>query len=212
MAQTERNSFAVLASVDVSAHLEKKGPYSYLSWPYAVAELRKAEPTATWEVIRWNGLPYLQTEAGSFVEVAVTVNGIRLSQLLPVLDGKNRVILAPNAFDINTSIQRALVKCIALHGLGLSIYAGEDIPMTDQAEPEPAPTRSRQAPAKRSTQLKQVGTGLSSEQQDKISKLIDETGADLDRLLAYFQVEKLADIRANQFDRVIRSLEHRRAA
>jgi hypothetical protein len=122
------------------------------------------------------------------------------------------VILAPNAFDINSSIQRCLVKCIALHGLGLSIYAGEDIPMTDQAEPEPAPARPRQAPAKRSTQLKQVGTGLSVEQQDKIKKLIDETGADLERLLAYFQVERLADIKAAQFDRVIRSLEHRRAA
>jgi hypothetical protein len=212
MAQTERNSFAVLASVDVSGHLEKKGPYSYLSWPYAVAELRKAEPTASWEVMRWNGLPYLQTETGSFVEVAVTVGGLRLSQIHPVIDGKNRVILAPNAFDINSSIQRCLVKCIALHGLGLSIYAGEDIPMTDQAEPEPAPARPRQAPAKRSTQLKQVGTGLSVEQQDKIKKLIDETGADLERLLAYFQVERLADIKAAQFDRVIRSLEHRRAA
>lgn len=210
MAQSERNSFAVLASVDVSGHLEKKGPYSYLSWPYAVAELRKAEPTATWEVMRWNGLPYLQTEAGSFVEVAVTVNGIRLSQLHPVIDGKNRVILAPNAFDINSSIQRALVKCIALHGLGLSIYAGEDIPMVDQEDP--APARPRQAPAKRATQLKQVGTGLSGEQQEKVKKLIDETGADLERLLAYFQVEKLAEIRASQFDRVIRSLEHRRAA
>jgi hypothetical protein len=210
MAQTERNAFAALASVDVSGHLEKKGPYSYLSWPYAVAELRKAEPTATWEVMRWNGLPYLQTEAGSFVEVAVTVNGIRLTQLLPVLDGKNRVILAPNAFDINSSIQRCLVKCIALHGLGLSIYAGEDIPMADQAEPEPA--RPRQAPAKRSTQLKQVGSGLSAEQQDKVKKLIAETGADLARLLDYFNVQCLADIRAAQFDRVIRSLEHKRAA
>jgi hypothetical protein len=210
MAQTERNSFAVLASVDVSGHLEKKGPYSYLSWAYAVSELRKAEPTASWEVMRWNGLPYLQTELGCFVEVAVTVSGLRLSQIHPVIDGKNRVILAPNAFDINSSIQRCLVKCIALHGLGLSIYAGEDIPMSDQ--PEPEPPRQRTAPAKRSTQLKQVGTGLSGEQQAKIKKLIDETGADLDRLLAYFQVDKLADIRGSQFERVIRSLEHRRAA
>jgi hypothetical protein len=161
-------------------------------------------------VIRWNGLPYLQTEAGSFVEVAVTVNGIRLSQLLPVLDGKNRVILAPDVFSINTSIQRALVKCIALHGLGLGIYAGEDIPMADQ--PEPEPPRQRIAPAKRATQHKPAGSGLTVEQQNRIKKLIQETGADQARLLEYFNVQGLADIRANQFDRVIRSLEHRRVA
>ena len=63
-----------------------------------------------------------------FVEVAVTVQGITLSQIHPVLDSRNRPLTAPNAFDINTSIQRCLVKAIALHGLGLYIYAGEDLP------------------------------------------------------------------------------------
>ena len=133
----EGNYFARLTQVNVSAHVEKKGQFSYLSWPYAVAQLRLADPTASWEVRRFDGLPYLKTEAGHFVEVAVTVQGITLSQIHPVLDGKNRPIFEPTAFDINTSIQRCLVKAIALHGLGLYIYAGEDLPNAAVAADEP---------------------------------------------------------------------------
>lgn len=123
------NYFDELNKLDVSKHVEKKGNFSYLSWPYAVGELRKKHPTATWEVCRFNGLPFLSTDAnGCFVEVAVTVEGVRLSQIHPILDVRNKPIPIPNAFDINTSLQRALVKAIALHGLGLYIYAGEDLP------------------------------------------------------------------------------------
>ena len=67
-----------------------------------MAQLRLADPTATWEVRRFDGLPYLKTETGYFVEVAVTVQGVTLSQIHPVLDGKNRPIFEPTAFDINT--------------------------------------------------------------------------------------------------------------
>jgi hypothetical protein len=90
--------------------------------------VRGTDPSATWEVIRFEGKPFLVTEAGVFVEVAVTVAGVRLSQIHPVLNGANKPIDNPTSFDINTSIQRCLVKAIALHGLGLYIYAGEDLP------------------------------------------------------------------------------------
>lgn len=132
------NTFKALYETDCSAHIERKGGFSYLSWPFAVAELRKRAPDATWEVKRFgpNEEPFQVTSCGIFVEVAVTVSGITLSQIHPVLDNKNRPIKQPDAFHINTSIQRGLVKAIALHGLGLSIYAGEDVPRID---PEPIP-------------------------------------------------------------------------
>jgi Protein of unknown function (DUF1071) len=133
----DTNYFARLNQINVSEHLEMKGSFSYLSWPYAVAQLRLADPTAFWNVRRFDGLPYLKTEAGYFVEVAVTVQGICLSQVHPVLDGKNRPLSEPTCFDINTSIQRCLVKAIALHGLGLYIYAGEDLPDGEAAKPVP---------------------------------------------------------------------------
>lgn len=70
------NYFAQLSAINVNGHVEKKGGFSYLSWPYAVAQLRLADPSATWEVRRFGGLPYLATEAGVFVAVAVTVHGV----------------------------------------------------------------------------------------------------------------------------------------
>jgi hypothetical protein len=125
--------FKTLSEINVNDHVEQKGRFKYLSWTWAVSELRKASPTATWEVIKFNGLPFCKTETGYFVEVAVTVDGITLSQIHPVLDNNNKTIPVPSAFQINTSIQRCLVKAIALHGLGLYIYAGEDLP---DVEPE----------------------------------------------------------------------------
>jgi hypothetical protein len=214
--QTQRNSFVRLSSIDVARHIEKKGQFAYLSWPFAVSELRKADPQASWQVVRFNGLPYLATETGYYVEVAVTVEGVTLSQVHPVLDARNKPIQNPTAFDINTSIQRCLVKAIALHGLGLSVYAGEDL-----ANLEPAPAQAgkvksapRQAakPTAMPTLLRQVPATVDAKQQARIREMITETGAELERLLDYFSVQSLDQIQANQYDRVIRSLEHRRAA
>ena len=194
------NYFAVLNKIDVSKHIEKKGQFSYLSWPYAVAQLRLADPAATWEVKRFNGLPYLQTELGYFVEVAVTVQAVTLSQVHPVLDAKNHPIAMPTTFDINTSIQRALVKAIALHGLGLCVYAGEDLPAADVIT-----IQQPQAPAEVSITIEQVA---------RIKKLLGETGQSLQRFLAFFRVESIEKIPATEYERVIKTLENakRRAA
>lgn len=159
------NYFEELNKVDVKSHIEKKGGFSYLSWPYAVAELRKRHAGATWEVCRFNGLPFLSVEGcGCFVEVAVTVEGVRLSQIHPVLDNRNKPIPIPNSFDINTSLQRALVKAIALHGLGLYIYAGEDLPDT--------PASSKSIPAAARDELPE-------EEQKRIGRIADGVRAEL---------------------------------
>lgn len=131
-----KSTYETLAAMNINEHVERKGKFSYLSWSWAVDSLRKADPKATWTVCRFDGLPYLKTDCGFFVEVAVTVDGITLSQIHPVLDNNNKPILAPNSFQINTSIQRCLVKAIALHGLGLYIYSGEDLPNVEEYKPE----------------------------------------------------------------------------
>lgn len=133
---SEINFFEQLATINVNEYVEKKGKFSYLSWAWAVDQLRRHDPQATWEVMRFNGMPFMKTECGYFVEVAVTCSGITLSQIHPVLNNNNKPIEKPNAFEINTSIQRCLVKAIALHGLGLYIYAGEDLPDTGEQEPQ----------------------------------------------------------------------------
>ena len=205
------NYFSRLSQIDVSAHVEKKGAFSYLSWPFAVAQLRLADPLATWEVRRFDGLPYLQTELGFLVEVAVTVQGITLAQLHPVLDARNKPILSPSVFDINTSIQRALVKAIALHGLGLSLYAGEDLPVLPLDAREPA-GGSASAPTATVTALPASDETLSEGQQKQVREELIRVGGSLSRLLAYFKVKSLADIPSKDFDRVIRSLNRGRRA
>lgn len=168
--------FTDLLGVNVNEHIEKKNGFSFLSWPFAVAELRKRHPDATWEVIRSEGKPFTETSAGCFVEVAVTVGGITLSQIHPVIDHRNKTIPQPTAFDINTSIQRALVKAIALHGLGLYIYAGEDLPPGGEKEEEPDPRRAQMvADLKASADdgidsLKAAWGGLSEEARKIVGK------------------------------------------
>jgi hypothetical protein len=142
-----KNNFHELNKLDVTKYIEKKGKFSYLSWAYAVRELKKQHPTSTWTVHDWDGIPFLKTECGYFVKVTVTVDGVDATQVHPVLDNRNQPLSSPNAFQINTSIQRCLAKAIALHGLGIHIYAGEDLPelenrgdqaiATSNASPEP---------------------------------------------------------------------------
>ena len=136
MATAKKSVFETLSKVDVSAHLEQKGQFTYLSWAWAVRTLLEHFPEATWIVHEYDdglgngftGQPYMQTPAGAFVKVTLIINGINRTQVHPVLDHKNKTVEQPNAFQINTSIQRCLAKAIALHGLGLYIYAGEDLP------------------------------------------------------------------------------------
>ena len=136
MSNTKQSTFMKLFKTDVSEYVKKKGNFNYLSWAYAVQELKRACPTARWGVTKAeDGSPFFKTECGYFVDVWVEVDGVSLSQIHPVLDNRNQSIEKPNAFQINTSLQRALAKAIALHGLGLYIFAGEDLPEPDALTP-----------------------------------------------------------------------------
>ena len=137
MSNTKQSTFDKLFKTDVSKYVKKKGKFNYLSWCFAVQELKRVCPAARWGVTKSeDGSPFFQTACGYFVEVWVDVDGVSLSQVHPVLDNRNQPIENPNSFHINTSLQRALAKCIALHGLGLYIFAGEDLPEADALTPQ----------------------------------------------------------------------------
>jgi len=130
------NEGRTLFDVDVSQHVKQKGGFNYLSWPFAVEALAQFHPDAEIQVVRFPlptnaqlQVPYLETPIGFFVEVQVTINRVKRAQIHPVFDYKNEAIATPTVNDINKSIQRALVKAIALHGLGLFVYQGEDLPI-----------------------------------------------------------------------------------
>ena len=135
-----------LLKINVNQHTEKKNGLTYLSWAWAWSEVLKHDPQATYEVVMFTDpdnpartLPYQDLNGSFMVWVKVTVFGKPITVQLPILDYRNKCISTPNAFEVNTSIMRCLTKGIALHGLGLYIYAGEDLPM--DAEPEPVTIR-----------------------------------------------------------------------
>ena len=178
----EKSVFAELFAVNVNEHTETKKSdgteLTYLSWPFAWAEVKKRYPGATYEIIKQeNGLPYVYDEnTGYMVSTRVTINGVSHEMWLPVMDGANKAmksapyiykvknknfryakkcedgvfrdsygkeqpeffektVNAATMFDVNKAIMRCLVKNLAMFGLGLYIYAGEDLPESEQPEP-----------------------------------------------------------------------------
>jgi len=140
---TKSSVWETLSKINVNDHTEKKNGLTYLSWAWAWGVLKDNYPSATFEKhIQPNGMPYITDHNGyAYVQVTVTVEGISATELFPVLDYKNKSIKDPDSFSINTSMQRALAKAISYHGLGHYIYAGEDIPQTDDAPQKPAEAR-----------------------------------------------------------------------
>ena len=121
-----------LLKINVNDHTEKKGQLTYLSWAWAWAEVLKLDPAATWEACEFNGLPMVvMPDTTAMVKVSVTIKGDTKTSWLPVMDNRNKAIQGPDAFQVNTAIMRCLAKAIAMHGLGLYIYAGEDLPEGD---------------------------------------------------------------------------------
>jgi hypothetical protein len=125
------NHFSALAKINVNDKVEKKNNLSYLSWAWAVDQLLRADPDATWEYrepVRWNDTV--------MVFCTVTAFNKPMTAQLPVMDHRNKAIPNPDAFQVNTAMQRCLAKAIALHGLGLYIYAGEDLPLEEDENAE----------------------------------------------------------------------------
>ena len=127
----KKSIFETLFEINVNERVEKKNGLSYLSWAYAWAEVKKLYPNATYTVYETeNGCIYFTDGKTCWVKTGVTIDGLEHIEYLPVMDYRNRSILLENvtSFDVNKSIQRSLTKALARHGLGLYIYAGEDLP------------------------------------------------------------------------------------
>ncbi|ACJ70554.1 DUF1071 domain-containing protein [Bacillus cereus] len=163
--EEEVNHFKRMFALNVNDKLEKKNGLSYLSWAWAWAETKKIDPRAKQHVhyFPYEGnidvqVPYLKTPNGFFVQVSVTIHGHTETEMLPVLDHRNKPIANPNAFEINKNQKRCLVKAIALHGLGLYVYAGEDIPEGAEGGPK--------------TLAEKTNQGSRNNEVDKLKKIV----------------------------------------
>lgn len=131
MTMTETNYFRTLNAIDVSDHTEQKASLTYLSWAWAWSEIKSLYPDTMYTIYEnkdgWN---YHTDGKTCWVKTGVTCNGVEHVEYLPVMDHRNKSIPVANvtSFDVNKAIQRSLTKAVARHGLGLYIYAGEDLP------------------------------------------------------------------------------------
>ncbi len=240
----EMKAFEELFAVNVNGHTEKKKTgnteLTYLSWPFAWAEIKKRFPDAQYEIEKFNGLPYVyDPQTGYMVYTTVTIEGITHEMWLPVMDGANKAMRAEaytyktgfgqyakektceaaTMFDINKTIMRCLVKNLAMFGLGLYIYAGEDLPITEEDEKkakqkkEDAPTSpANLQPIIPETPSPEMNEPIVSEEE--MAKPIDaaawrglqrelkEAGLDPQKVLDFYEIKKPSAITWDMLGRI----------
>ena len=134
------NYFVALNNINVNGKTEKKNGLTYLSWAWAWGEVKKLHPDATYTIYENNDGWFYHTDGKTcWVKTGVTVNGIEHIEYLPIMDFRNASIPAEKvtSFDVNKAVQRSLTKAVARHGLGLYVYAGEDLPEEEKAHKSP---------------------------------------------------------------------------
>lgn len=188
--------FETLNAVNVNGHTEKKNGLTYLSWAWAWAEIKKAFPEAFYTIYEnrdgWN---YHTDGRTAWVKTGVTIEGIENIEYLPVMDFKNKSIPLEQitSFDVNKAIQRSLTKACARHGLGLYIYAGEDLPEAEQTPIErPVKDAAIEAGLLR-TQILTVAEGDLDRVNDYIKRYTNGMYTSMDDL----NVDQLRTIKVN---------------
>ena len=192
------NYFNALNTINVNEHTEKKNGLTYLSWAWAWAEVKKKFPDANYTIYEdQNGCIYWTDGKTCWVKTGVTIEGIEHIEYLPVMDFKNKSIPLENitSFEVNKAIQRSLTKACARHGLGLYIYAGEDIPEEDEEE-----KARREEEANKPIDKIQVKT---------ISGMIEQAGANGSDIIAYINkthnknISAIAELTQREYVEVI---------
>ena len=175
--------FEVLNKINVGDKIEKKGNLSYLSWAFAWSELKKLYPKSNYIVYEdANGMNYHNDGRTAWVKVGVIVEEMEHIEYLPIMDFKNKSIPIGNvtSMDVNKAIQRALTKAISRHGLGLYIYAGEDLP-----EQEPI-----------------IEPKIDDTKVVELEGLIAEHDRDRSKLLGYLKIKDLGEINLCNYEKI----------
>lgn len=188
--------FNTLNAINVNEHTEKKNNLTYLSWAWAWGEVKKRYPDAFYTIYEnADGWLYHTDGRTCWVKTGVTINGLELIEYLPVMDYKNRSIPADSvtSFDVNKAVQRSLTKAIARHGLGLYIYAGEDLPEDD---PDAKPKRGAAS-----------GRTLGEEFGKEIEQTFIENGISPDFVLKLYGIDSFANMTEKQMDNAMKNLD-----
>jgi hypothetical protein len=168
-----------LSAIDCSKHVEKKGKLSYLSWTWAWQILNEHYPDSTYEYYE----PTFLEDGTAEVSVALTVEGKTHKMWLPVMDNRNASIPKPSSFDVNKARMRCLTKAIAFFGLGIYIYAGEDLPQAVQT------------------------AVVSEDQAAEIKALLSEHSVDVKVFLQHFKTSSVDEMLAVHYSKAVSALK-----
>jgi hypothetical protein len=176
-----------LYSINVSKNIEKKGNLSYLSWTWAWQALMEEYPQATY---RLDDRTYPDGSMEVYVWVTIERHGEKIERMmwLSVMDHKNKPIQNPNSAQIANARMRCLVKCIAMHGLGIYIYAGEDIPKAEQEA---------------------LSRPITDDQVEALAELIKATATDIDKFLSFYEIGHLEELKGNMFEQAYAMLRRK---
>lgn len=205
--------FEDLNKINVNDHTEGKNGLTYLSWTWAWAEFKKACPEARYEVKKFNGLPYVYDEnTGYMVYTSITVGDLTHEMWLPVMDSANRAMkshdykyigknygkevektcYAATMFDINKTIMRCLTKNMAMFGLGLYIYAGEDLPEEEKKPEEPKK--------------------ISAKDAEILTKLLTDSNVNIPKLCSNYKVASLEELDEPRYASIMKMLKEKNGA
>ena len=214
--------FETLNNINVNGHTELKGKLTYLSWAWAWAEVKKAYPDAFYTIYEnASGLFYHTDGKTCWVKTGVTIDGLEHIEYLPVMNNTNRSIPIESVTrtDVNRAIQRSLTKACARHGLGLYIYAGEDLPESEMPE-DMKPTKSEPTKVEQvadSKKADKINNKFAPEKIEKASKdqvkEIQEacfaTGYEEAKILKAFHVESLSDLTPIAAENILKKMNER---
>lgn len=211
MTEEKKTVFETLSKIDVSKHVEKKMNLSYLSWAWCWQTLKTTYPdTPVPKITKYkemlltkNGyeltdreVPYLTTPTGTMVEVTVSIKGVDYTQSLYVMDNRNKVVVNPTIGQINKTIQRCTVKAIAMAGLGLNLYAGEDLPMGDISEQDKKKAEQKRKQSEQKARLQSI-LGEYRELLPKVAEAYETTTGEIEE-----QVKQTAESEIENFDKM----------
>lgn len=211
MTETKESVFETLSKIDVSDHVEQKMGLSYLSWAWAWQTVKdiypdtpNPKPTKYQEMLITKAgyklterkVPYLTTPTGTIVEMTVTIKGVDYTQQLYVMDNKNKSVVNPTQAQINKTTQRCIVKALAMAGLGLNLYAGEDLPMGDISEQDKKKAEQKKKQSEQKARLQTV-LGEYRELLPKVAEVYETTTGEIEE-----QVKQTAESEIKNFDKM----------
>lgn len=205
--ENKKSVFETLSAINVSGKAEKKNGLTYLSWAYAWAEVKKLYSSAQYKVYerdtQYGPVNYFTDGMTCYVKVGVTIEGLEYIEMLPVMDYRNKSITLDKvtSCDVNKTIQRAITKAIARHGLGLYVYAGEDYPDT-------APTQSVQTLVKAAPEAPVKDTRpVTSQMVDFIRKTVEEHHIDERFVCGKYKVKDIEGLKVYQAKHIGKNID-----